>query len=356
MTRRKIYVNGILRTWGDELYGDDVRVVRPRTSGTGLKLPPRRPSLGTQRRASGVVRIRQALEATTRKAPEVVVKISGGGKGMKAIRAHLDYISRNGQVALENQDGDVLTGRDDIRDLKNEFQSGGFGIPEEGTVREAFNIVLSMPPGTDRIAVHDSVRSFAADEFGENFRYVFACHTDEAHPHVHLCVVARSNDGTRLNPRKADLQDWRESFAGHLREHGIDANATRRQARGVTKVPVPQPVVNMQKKRGAAPGRRQSTSPLNARHTRAGDRSETGQKVLRAYGAMAKAMAESEDVEDRKMAVEIVELVKQMPSIHGAHMSREPDRPDRSNLPRPDAPKRTARNRASIGGSDEPSR
>lgn len=356
MTRPKIYVNGILRTWGDELYGDDVRDVRPRTSGTGLRLPPRRPSPRTQRRASGVVRIRQALEATTRKAPEVVVKISGGGKGMKAIRAHLDYISRNGQVALENQDGDVLIGRDDIRDLKSEFQSGGFGIPEEGTVREAFNIVLSMPPGTDRIAVHDSVRSFAADEFGENFRYAFACHTDEAHPHVHLCVVARSNDGTRLNPRKAELQDWRESFAAHLREHGIDANATRRQARGVTRVPVPQPIVNMQKKRGAAPGRPHSTPPLDTRHTQAGDRSEVGQKVLHAYGAMAKAMAESEDVEDRKMAVEIVKLVKQMPSIQRAHMSRESDRPDRSSSPRLDAPKRTGRNREPNGGSDEPSR
>lgn len=357
MTLPKIYVNGVLRTWGDELYGDDVHVVRPRKSGTGLKLPPRRPSPRTHLRASGIVRIRQALEATTRRAPEVVVKISGGGKGMKAIRGHLDYISRNGQVALENQDGDMLAGRDDIRDLKNEFQSGGFGIPEESTVREAFNIVLSMPPGTDRNAVHDSVRSFAAEEFGENFRYVFACHTDEAHPHVHLCVIARSNDGTRLNPRKADLQDWRESFAGHLREHGIDANATRRQARGVTRVPVPQPVVNMQKKRGAAPGCRQSTTPpMDAGHTLAGDRSETGQKVLRAYGAMAKAMAESEDVEDRKMAVEIVKLVKQMPSIQGAHMSREPDRPNRSNLSRPDAPKRTARDQASIGGSDEPSR
>ncbi|WP_179258252.1 relaxase/mobilization nuclease domain-containing protein [Caballeronia sordidicola] len=286
----------------------------------------------------------------------MVVKISGGGRGMTAIRAHLDYISRNGKVALENQDGDALVGRDDIRDLKTELQFGGFGIPEESTVREAFNIVLSMPPGTDRTAVHDSVRSFAADEFGKNFRYVFACHTDEAHPHVHLCVIARSNDGTRLNPRKADLQDWRESFAAYLREHGIDANATRRQARGVTRMPVPQPVVNMQKKRGTAPRRPHSTPLLDAKHTQAGDRSETGHKVLQAYGAMAKTMADSEDVEDRKMAVEIVKLVKQMPSVQLAHMSLQTDRPDRSSSPRPDVPKRTVRNREPNGGSDEPSR
>jgi hypothetical protein len=356
MTLPKIYVNGILQTWGDELFGSTARVVRPRKAGTGVMLPPRTPSPSRRARPSGVVRIRQTLAATTKKAPEVVVKISGGGMGMKVIRAHLDYISRNGQVALENQDGDVLTGRDDIRDLKTELQFSGFGIPEESTVREAFNIVLSMPPGTDRTAVHDSVRSFAADQFGKDFRYLFACHTDEAHPHVHLCVIARSNDGTRLNPRKADLQDWRESFAANLREHGIDANATRRQARGVTRVPVPQPVVNMQKKRGTAPGRPQATPPLDARCTRAGDRSETGQKVLRAYGTMAKAMAESEDVEDRKLAVEIVKLVKQMPSVQHAHMPREPDWPDRSSSPRPDVPKRMARNREPNGGSDEPSR
>ncbi|CAE6853981.1 hypothetical protein R75465_07314 [Paraburkholderia aspalathi] len=354
MTLPKIYVNGVLRTWGDELYGDDVHVVRPRKSGTGLKLPPRRPSSRTQRRASGVVRIRQALEATTRKAPEVVVKISGGGKGMKAIRAHLDYISRNGQVALENQDGDMLAGRDDIRDLKNEFQSGGFGIPEESTVREAFNIVLSMPPGTDRNAVHDSVRSFAAEEFGENFRYVFACHTDEAHPHVHLCVIARSNDGTRLNPRKADLQDWRESFAAHLREHGIDANATRRLARGVTKVPVPQPVVNMQKKRGTAPERQQATSPLDARRPQTGDRSGTERNVLRAYGAIAKAMAESEDVRDRKMAIEIVQLVKHMPAVQLEQSRSQPNQPDRLATKLSGAKRSLDGSRGS--GPDDPSR
>jgi hypothetical protein len=35
--------------------------------------------------------------------------------------------------------------------------------------------------------------------------YVFAAHADEAHPHVHLVVLARGRGGRRLNPRKADL-------------------------------------------------------------------------------------------------------------------------------------------------------
>jgi len=44
-------------------------------------------------------------------------------------------------------------------------------------------------------------------------------------------------DGTRLNPRKADLQAWREGFADKLRDQGIDADATPRRARGVVRKP-----------------------------------------------------------------------------------------------------------------------
>jgi hypothetical protein len=57
-------------------------------------------------------------------------------------------------------------------------------------------------------------------------------HTDQAHPHVHLVVSAYNIEGTRLNIRKADLRRWREQFARHLRQHGIEANATPAQIRG----------------------------------------------------------------------------------------------------------------------------
>lgn len=94
--------------------------------------------------------------------------------------------------------------------------------------------MLSMPPGTDRVAVKNAARAFAHEEFGERRDYVFAAHEDEAHPHVHIVVLARSRDGRRLNPRKVDLQRWRERFAQELRNHGVEANATPRRTRGVT--------------------------------------------------------------------------------------------------------------------------
>jgi hypothetical protein len=41
-----------------------------------------------------------------------------------------------------------------------------------------------------------------------------------------------SDDGERLNIRKATLREWRSRFAEQLRHHGISANATERAARG----------------------------------------------------------------------------------------------------------------------------
>ncbi len=75
-------------------------------------------------------------------------------------------------------------------------------------------------------------RDFAREEFAFMHRYAMVLHTDQAHPHVHLVVSAYNREATRLNIRKADLRRWREQFARHLRQHGIEANATPSQIRG----------------------------------------------------------------------------------------------------------------------------
>jgi len=57
-------------------------------------------------------------------------------------------------------------------------------------------------------------------------------HTDQDHPHVHLVIKAMSEDGRRLNIRKATLREWRREFARQLRAQGVAANATERAVRG----------------------------------------------------------------------------------------------------------------------------
>ncbi|WP_224761363.1 relaxase/mobilization nuclease domain-containing protein [Brevundimonas aurantiaca] len=163
-----------------------------------------------------------------RRAPEVMVKVTGRTRDGDHLKAHLDYISRNGAVALEGPDGERLDGRAEVRALARDWAEE-FAM-EPGRRRDAsisLSIVLSMPAGADAVRLHDAARAFAAETFGERFAYVFALHDEGRHPHVHLTVRRLGRDGERLNPRKADLQIWREGFARALRNRSIEAEATR---------------------------------------------------------------------------------------------------------------------------------
>ena len=89
-----------------------------------------------------------------------------------------------------------------------------------------------MPPGTPPQKVLTAVRNFAREEFYGQHRYAMVLHTDEPHPHVHLVLKAVSEQGVRLNIKKATLRHWRSQFASHLRSLGVAANATERAVRG----------------------------------------------------------------------------------------------------------------------------
>ncbi|SAY51415.1 relaxase/mobilization nuclease domain-containing protein [Neisseria weaveri] len=184
------------------------------------------------------------LRAAALKHPEVMVKIpkrlSNNSKGMRGVRNHLDYVSRNGEVPLETQSGEKLVGNRAVMDFADDWRK--LGIPEESKHKEALNIVLSMPEGTPPDAVLNAARNFAAEQFAGH-QYVFGLHHDShdpdepKHPHVHLCVLMRDEFGQRLNPRKADLFEWRVRFAEKLREEGVMCAATKRQHRGKVQKP-----------------------------------------------------------------------------------------------------------------------
>lgn len=178
--------------------------------------------------------LRNLLSAAS-KAPQVVIKIprrKGNSRGLKAVKSHLDYISKYGKLKIEDQDGFIYLGKNSRKDIMKDLE--GYGILAESKKREAINFVFSMPPGTPPNLVKDAVRKTAEQEFLDHL-YYFTLHTDEAHPHVHLCVLLKGRDGKRLNPRKNDLQRYRIRFADHLRELGVECTATRRYYNGLAK-------------------------------------------------------------------------------------------------------------------------
>ena len=193
-------IDGVLVQWGERLFYPGNRIVRSRT-----------PRLGPF--CSRAEAIRSRIEATVRRVPQVMVKVTGGGRGMKAIAAHFRYISKNGRLEIEDDRGVVEKGRDALKDIERQWRYGGAYIDDVGHRREALNIMLSMPKGTNSQTLLKAAREFAKIEFADH-RYVMVLHTHQANPHVHLSVKAESKHGARLNPRKADLHRWRETFAG----------------------------------------------------------------------------------------------------------------------------------------------
>ena len=235
-------IDGVLVQWGERLFYPGNRIVKSRT-----------PHLGLFRSRAEAIRSR--IEATVRRAPQVMVKVTGGGRGMRAIAAHLRYISKNGRLAIEDDRGVVEQGKDVLKDIERQWQFGGAYIGEESRRREAFNVMLSMPNGTDPLIVLKAAREFARIEFADH-RYVMVLHTHQANPHVHLSVKAESKHGVRLNPKKADLHRWRETFAERLREWGIDAEATRQAVRAVVRN-----YPDLWRKRAAEEGRERKPRP-----------------------------------------------------------------------------------------------
>jgi len=72
----------------------------------------------------------------------------------------------------------------------------------------------------------ESVREFAQTTFSKNHEYVFVLHTDEPHRDCHVTVKLLGFNGKRLNPRKADLQQWRARVCGKVTQQGVNAEAT----------------------------------------------------------------------------------------------------------------------------------
>jgi hypothetical protein len=288
-------IDGVLIQWGDRLFYPGNRMVRSRP-------PPRLSALAARQRTAA---LRQRIEATVvRRVPQVMVKVTGGGRGMQAIAAHWRYISKNGRLEIEDERGQTMRGKEALRELADDWRYGGSLIEDTTERREALNIMLSMPRGTDPLSVQWAARQFAKIELADH-KLVMVLHDHQAHPHVHISVRAESKHGQRLNPRKADLHRWRETFAQQLQERGIDAEATRQATRGNSRNHDP-----LWRIKAREDGR--------LRTTRASTKSSPRCKATRAEAAEAwmqlgGALAVSGDAADRNLALSIERFVRDMP-------------------------------------------
>ncbi|MCM2505649.1 relaxase/mobilization nuclease domain-containing protein [Aureimonas altamirensis] len=204
--------------------------------------PPAKMRLYRDQFPAVMQQMRQSKAATAKlarivsKTPEVMVKVSGRTYGSDHLGEHMNYITRNGKVAAETEYG-MMKGKEAVRDLHADWTDDEKIYGNQRNVRQAplsVNMVLSMPPGSDRERFRNAVRDFVDREIRPRSEAMVAFHDDTKHPHAHVTVRGRQHNGRAFNPGKPVLERYREQFASALRERGIEAEATPRFARGRT--------------------------------------------------------------------------------------------------------------------------
>ncbi len=308
-TRNTLDTDGMLSEWGARLF-------YPIPKGKGGEGGGKLPLLTTVAALTAVMspnEVRSRVRSTVSPgATQVMVKITGGGRGMKAIAAHFRYIGRQGKeevggkgktLEIEDERGEKIQGRDGLVQLADEWRVAGAYIDDDSPRREAFNIVFSMPVGTPPEAVRAATAE-AARELFEGHKYVFVMHEDQGAPHVHLSVRADRYDGVRLSPRKADLDHWRAVFAQRLQDRGVNAVASRQPVRAANR--------NYRKlweERAAGRGQLIRERPAKRTSARAlAVRSD----AIKAWEHIAGALARSKEPEDIRLAVEAVRYLAEV--------------------------------------------
>lgn len=259
-----------------------------------------------------------------RRHPEVMVKVTGSARGFRSLKEHLAYITRNGKIGAEREGGELIRGSANIRELAEEWWAD-CGRERKARARDTINLILSMPPGTNPHAVAEAARAFAEQTFGGHYDYLLVHHNRDAdpkhpeNPHAHLTVKTRGHKGQRLDPKKHDLQAWREKFAAELRARGVKAEATPRRVRGVVRKGQRQTIRHLDARRASRVTHWKLMQAIKTVAADGGDKAaalrtkaakERQRKTCRAWNTLALAFEHSGQA---KLAGEIRQFVAAMP-------------------------------------------
>nr|WP_241391995.1 MobP1 family relaxase [Serratia entomophila]ULG10697.1 relaxase/mobilization nuclease [Serratia entomophila] len=162
---------------------------------------------------------------------EVMVKITGNAKTARGIKNSINYISRDSDLKLKDDEGREYEGDKDISEAYDYMIS-----PEDKTRLDdnknphiTHNMMFNTNSmvGVSQDDMLDSVRDVIKEKYPDN-RFMMAYHQDTDNPHVHVVLRIPDNAGHRINIRKQDLRDLRSGFAQKLQDKGYNVKATHK--------------------------------------------------------------------------------------------------------------------------------
>ena len=188
----------------------------------------------------------QLVRAAAGHRPAVFKAIRGGGTHTKSqLRNQLDYLTTKSSHIVDSSgflDGKTRLEAREIRDLTDRFSkrwSAGFK-PKLG---QTTHMLMSYPIGTRGEDVRDitanvAERFFQSDE--GHFDYIIAVHEDRDHPHAHIVLNRRSQEGEFFflgRDHRFNYDDFRLAMVEEAEKFGVRLEATRRLDRGVVHYP-----------------------------------------------------------------------------------------------------------------------
>lgn len=208
----------------------------------------------------------QLTRAAAGHRPAVFKAIRGGGTHTKSQLANqLDYLTTKSTHIVDSSgflDGKSKLEAGDIKDLTERFAKrwdGGFK-PKLG---QTTHLLMSFPIGTRAEDVRDiatdvAERFFQTDE--GHFDYIIAVHEDRDHPHAHLVLNRRSQEGEFFflgRNHRFNYDEFRLAMVEEAEKYGVRLEGTRRVDRGVVHYPARTGEVYAAKEEGRAPRERE---------------------------------------------------------------------------------------------------
>jgi len=189
---------------------------------------------------------KQMVRAAAGHRAAVFKAIRGGGTNSKSeLSNQLGYLTTKSTHIVDSSgflDGKSKLDNREIKDLTDRFAkrwSAGFK-PKLG---QTTHMLMSFPIGTDGEDVRDiatdvAERFFQTDE--GHFDYIIAVHEDRDHPHAHIVLNRRSQEGEFFylaRNHRFNYDDFRLAMVEEAEKYGVRLEATRRIDRGVVHYP-----------------------------------------------------------------------------------------------------------------------
>ena len=189
---------------------------------------------------------KQMVRAAAGHSAAVFKAIRGGGTNSKSeLSNQLGYLTTKSTHIVDSSgflDGKSKLHNREIKDLTERFAkrwSAGFK-PKLG---QTTHMLMSFPIGTDGEDVRDiatdvAERFFQSDE--GHFDYIIAVHEDRDHPHAHIVLNRRSQEGEFFylaRNHRFNYDDFRLAMVEEAEKYGVRLEATRRLDRGAVHYP-----------------------------------------------------------------------------------------------------------------------